>query len=348
MVYSSNIIFVGDISLSDTIEFTSIDEDSTPQFTLACNSTGRPATTVTWTRDSVTITAVTETTLDNSITAQYTHTLTMTGRLGGLYTCTVANNKPSNDSSSLRVKGKDNMCTHHTTQGLWKYRVHYIANAHAVASAPDSLSLKQDGETTVIVSWTVPTPPGDTTGYRVYYTTDNNMIEISIDTNSSPITLTSLEPLKEYNISVVGLSEHFSSEPITSSIFLGEFIKQQYTYIGSLSIAVELPRDVSVAVNSVTSTTISLSVSISNYDSNIPFTITVTWVETLLNPCSDETEISDHYMEDYIPTVEYNIMKNYADYNITVTITNAAGSVTSDTVNVITMREGKSYNIVQM
>ena len=97
-----------------------------------------------------------------------------------------------------------------------------------VASAPDSLSLTQDGETTVIVSWTVPTPPGDTTGYRVYYTTDN-MIDI-IETNSNPITLTSLEPLKEYEISVVGLSEHFSSEPITSSIFLGQFICDS-TYI---------------------------------------------------------------------------------------------------------------------
>ena len=94
-----------------------------------------------------------------------------------------------------------------------------------VASAPDSLSLKQDGETMVIVSWTVPTPPGDTTGYRVYYTTDN-----MIETNSSPITLTSLEPLNEYEISVVGLSDHFSSEPITSSIFLGQFICDS-TYI---------------------------------------------------------------------------------------------------------------------
>ena len=107
-------------------------------------------------------------------------------------------------------------------------------------------------------------------------------------------------------------------------------------------IAVELPRNVSVAVSSVTSTTISLSVSISNYNSNIPYTITLTWIETLLNPCSDERYISDHYIEDYIPTMEYNIMKNYADYNITVTITNAAGSITSDVVSVTTMIEGKS------
>ena len=112
-------------------------------------------------------------------------------------------------------------------------------------------------------------------------------------------------------------------------------------------IAVELPRNVSVAVNSVTSTAISLNVSISNYDSNTHYNITVTWIETLLNPCSDETEISDHYIEEYIPAMEYTIMKNYADYNITVTITNAAGSITSDVVNVTTMREGKSY-IVQM
>ena len=109
-------------------------------------------------------------------------------------------------------------------------------------------------------------------------------------------------------------------------------------------IVVELPRDISVIV---TSTTILLNVSIGNYDQNTNYTITVTWIETLLNPCSDERDISNHYIEEYIPTMEYNIMKKYADYNITVTITNAAGSITSDTVNVITMREGKSY-IVQM
>ena len=71
----------------------------------------------------------------------------------------------------------------------------------------------------------------------------------------------------------------------------------------------------------------------------------MTWIETLLNPCSDERDISDSYTKEYIPTMEYNIMKDYADYNITVTITNAAGSITSDTVNVITMIEGKSYRV---
>ena len=78
---------------------------TSPQFTLTCVSTGGPATTVTWTRDYDTVTEGTETVLDDPVTAQYTHTLTVTGRLGGLYTCTVANNKPSSDSAGYNVLG---------------------------------------------------------------------------------------------------------------------------------------------------------------------------------------------------------------------------------------------------
>ena len=78
---------------------------ASPQFTLTCISTGGPATTVIWTRDSDTVTEGNETVLDDRVTAQYTHTLTVTGRLGGLYTCTVANNKPSEVESNMNVQG---------------------------------------------------------------------------------------------------------------------------------------------------------------------------------------------------------------------------------------------------
>ena len=78
---------------------------ASPQFTLTCISTGGPATTVTWTRDSDTVTEGTETVLDDPVTAQYTHTLTVTGRLGGLYTCTVANDKPAENSTNFTVQG---------------------------------------------------------------------------------------------------------------------------------------------------------------------------------------------------------------------------------------------------
>ena len=70
---------------------------------LACISTGGPATTVTWTRDSIIITEGTETVLNSRVTAQYTHTLIVTS--GGEYTCTVANNKPSTASATITVLG---------------------------------------------------------------------------------------------------------------------------------------------------------------------------------------------------------------------------------------------------
>ena len=95
----------GTIHLSDGITFTPSNDlnGPSPQFTLTCISTGGPATTVTWTRDSVTVTEGTETVLDDPVTAQYTHTLT--GSTAGVYTCTVANNKPSRDSAHIAVKG---------------------------------------------------------------------------------------------------------------------------------------------------------------------------------------------------------------------------------------------------
>ena len=91
------IVNLGGLTLSGNMTLTVVSGVSS-QFTLTCISTGGPATTVTWTRDNVTITEGTETVLNDPVTAQYTHTLTVTERLGGLYTCTVANNKPSSDS----------------------------------------------------------------------------------------------------------------------------------------------------------------------------------------------------------------------------------------------------------
>jgi len=75
-----------------------------PQFTLTCISTGGPATNVTWTRDSETVSGG-MTVLENATTPQYTHTLTVTGRLGGQYQCKVSNNKTSTATKQLTVEG---------------------------------------------------------------------------------------------------------------------------------------------------------------------------------------------------------------------------------------------------
>ena len=43
--------------------------------------------------------------LNNAVTAQYTHTLTVTERLGGQYKCTVTNNKPSTTTAQFTAQG---------------------------------------------------------------------------------------------------------------------------------------------------------------------------------------------------------------------------------------------------
>ena len=95
-----------------------------PQFTLTCTSTGGPATTVTWTRDSETVSGgMTE--LDDPVTAQYTHTLTVTGRLGGQYQCNVSNNKQSTATAQLTVEGEreqpEYMYSRNSPQEIYRY-----------------------------------------------------------------------------------------------------------------------------------------------------------------------------------------------------------------------------------
>ena len=88
-------ILLGDITIPNGVTLS--------MNTLTCISTGGPATYDTWTRDSVTIIERTETVLNDPVTAQYTHTLTITR--AGEYTCTVSNDKPSIDSTTITLPG---------------------------------------------------------------------------------------------------------------------------------------------------------------------------------------------------------------------------------------------------
>ena len=102
-----NYYYSGDVEVQSNITF-SLDSEltaETPQFTLTCTSTAGPATTVTWTRDSETVSGEEMSVLNDPVTAHYTHTLTVTGRLGGLYVCIVSNNKPSTAMKNLSVVG---------------------------------------------------------------------------------------------------------------------------------------------------------------------------------------------------------------------------------------------------
>ena len=97
----------GSISVPYSVTL-SVDSDlngPSPQFTLTCISTGGPATTVTWTRDSKTILGGNKTMLTDRLNAMYQSTLTVHGRKEGLYNCTVKNSKPSSASGNFTMKG---------------------------------------------------------------------------------------------------------------------------------------------------------------------------------------------------------------------------------------------------
>ena len=101
-------VIIGDVEISGDIVYSEVSDvnGASPRFILACISIGGPATTVTWTRDSTTVTQGTVTVLNDPVTANYTHTLTVTGRLEGIYNCSISNNKPSSDSAALVLSSK--------------------------------------------------------------------------------------------------------------------------------------------------------------------------------------------------------------------------------------------------
>ena len=210
-------LFSGDVTISVIFNVDSDLNGASPLFSLTCISTGGPATTVTWTRDSVSVMGDEMTVFDTTTaatTAQYTHTLTVTGRLGGLYTCTVANDKPSSASSTYTVQGT---CVFHVMT------VH-IQDAIAtcddyvppVASAPTSVMAVQEGLTSIRVSWSPPTPLGDTTGYRIYYSGGSSGSEDVSGGPTDNYLLTGLQNGDSYTISIVATSQHFFSGSVTA------------------------------------------------------------------------------------------------------------------------------------
>ena len=106
---------------------------STNQFTLTCISTGGPATTVTWTRDSITVTEGTKSVVSNNITALYTHTLMVNEREPGHYRCSVSNLVSNVTYAELNVTGMNGLyfvqpfmaatCLSYSTSPSWCYCV---------------------------------------------------------------------------------------------------------------------------------------------------------------------------------------------------------------------------------
>ena len=86
-----------------------------PVFTLTCTSTGGPATTVSWRRDGTVLsddsTYNITSQVTDTVTATYSHTLTVTGRLVGEYQCSVSNIRtPSGSTRSITVGMAPDVC----------------------------------------------------------------------------------------------------------------------------------------------------------------------------------------------------------------------------------------------
>ena len=79
---------------------------------------------------------------------------------------------------------------------------------YIAASPPSGVTAVQDGPTSIMVSWTPPSPLGDTSGYRIYYTRaggSSNSVDIDGE-NTNTHTLMDLTNGGTYTISVAGTS----------------------------------------------------------------------------------------------------------------------------------------------
>ena len=92
----------------------------------------------------------------------------------------------------------------------------------SVASAPTNLMAVQEGLTSIRVSWSPPTPLGDTTGYRIYY---NGFSSGSVDLSNGSTDnylLTGLKNGETYTMSIVATSQHLPSQLMEKVVPLGE------------------------------------------------------------------------------------------------------------------------------
>ena len=88
------------------------------------------------------------------------------------------------------------------------------------ASPPTDVTAVQDGPTSIIVTWTPPSPLGDTTGYRISFTggSDVNITGASTESYS----LTGLTNGETYTISIVAIAPNRpTSTPIEFQVQLG-------------------------------------------------------------------------------------------------------------------------------
>ena len=207
----------------------------------------------------------------------------------------------------------------------------------------------QEGLTSIRVSWSPPTPLGDTTGYRIYYSGGSSGSEDVSGGSTDNYLLTGLQNGESYTISIVATLQHLPSESVEVIVIgLSKFVSHTviisfhmlHTDLDRL-VMVAVPGRPSVAVTGITATSISLSWSVPS--GSVVDSYEVMWQRDTSGECSYEDEGSTTIMNG---STSYDniIMDREQDssYFITVKATNYAGS-SLVTVPAMTLEAGKSY-----
>ena len=89
---------------------------------------------------------------------------------------------------------------------------------------PTDVTGVQDGPTSIRVTWTPPSPLGDTTGYTIPYTNGGGSSDVDIDGGSTNThALTGLTNGGTYTISIVAIAPNRPpSTPVTVGVTLGQ------------------------------------------------------------------------------------------------------------------------------
>ena len=184
----------------------------------------------------------------------------------------------------------------------------------------------QEGLTSIRVSWSPPTPLGDTTGYRIYYSGGSSgSVNVSGGSTNNSL-LTGLLNGESYTVSIVATSQHLFSDALTQNVTLSEIYTlsiDRFTIMYALVFSVPVPGQPTISVIVITPTSISISWIISS--GSVVDSYEVMWQRDTSGECSDEDEGSTTITGS---STSYDIMglAGISSYTITVTATNVAGS----------------------
>ena len=180
------------------------------KFLLTCISTGGPATTVTWTRDSVSAVGLVDTDVVDGVTGTSNNTLLVTGRMEGLYTCTVSNRVSNESSASLTIAGEDH------TLSLSCHLISLLLLS-PVPSPPSGVMVSQNGLNSLLVTW-IPSAGPNITGYTIFYQQQdgghNPRHSLETEETVTSVVITGLMRGATYNISIMTGSNTLPSDVI--------------------------------------------------------------------------------------------------------------------------------------